>query len=267
MKRFSRPSRTSAKLSKFVNQNLNMYMLSATAASVGMMALAQPAQAKIIYTQAHVNFSQFPPVTLDLNHDGTADFMLALGGGANSDAVSQFAFVYAPRSNPSNGAVATAKGAYQPAVALRAGSRIGSGRLFNQADILVEHYSHLGKGSSSTYWEGQWGNGGKGLKNRYLGLKFMIDGKVHFGWARVTVATSGRTFTAILTGYAYETIPNKSIIAGQTKGQDEIDNTIGQTNPASLAAPIPESATLGLLAMGSPGLSIWRRKEAAEPTQ
>ena len=263
MNRSSRPTRTPAKLSQSINQRLSVYTLTATAAGVGLMALAQPVQAKIIYTPAHVKFTQFPPVTLDLNNDGTADFMLALGGRANSAAASQFAFVYAPRSNPSNQAIATAKGAYEPAVALRAGSRIGPGRLFGDEDILVEHYSTFGKNSSATDWEGQWADGGKGLKDRYLGLKFFINGKVHFGWARVTVTTSGKTFIATLTGYAYETIPNKSIIAGKTKGPDEA--AAEQISRAS--TPTPQAPTLGLLALGSPGLSIWRRKESAEPTQ
>ncbi len=60
--------------------------------------------------------------------------------------------------------------------------------------------------------EGPWLN----VKNRYLGLKFIIKGKDHFGWARLT--TTGRI--ALLTGYAYETIPNKPIIAGKTKGPE-----------------------------------------------
>jgi hypothetical protein len=46
----------------------------------------------------------------------------------------------------------------------------------------------------------------------------MISRKVHFGWTRLTVTTSAKTFTATLTGYPYETIPNTSIIAGKTKG-------------------------------------------------
>ncbi|MGC2767744.1 MAG: hypothetical protein WB607_19715, partial [Candidatus Acidiferrum sp.] len=71
---------------------------------------------------------------------------------------------------------------------------------------------HFGRDSSSTNWSDQWANGGEGLKNGYLGLKFMISGKVHFGWARVTITTSAKTFTATLTSYAYDTIPNKSII-------------------------------------------------------
>jgi hypothetical protein len=58
----------------------------------------------------------------------------------------------------------------------------------------------------------------------YLGLKFTIKGKIHFGWARVKVDTGlqQRPFLATLTGYAYETIPNKPIIAGETKGPDVV---------------------------------------------
>jgi len=133
--------------------------------------------------------------------------------------------------------------------------------------MLVAHGTSYGRHSSATLWQDQWANGGKGLKDRYLGLKFYIRGEVHFGWARVTVTTTGKTFTATLTGYAYETIPNKSIIAGKTKGRDGIDDAIAQANPASLTAPPRAAATLGLLAMGSPGLSIWRRGESVGASQ
>jgi len=265
MRRSFRPTRTPTRLSDSINRHLNMYTLTATAAGVGIMALAQAAQAKIVYTPAHVKFTQFPPVTLDLNHDGIGDFMLALGGDASSNFAWQYAFAYAPRSNPTDEVVATAKRGYAPAVALRAGSRIGSGRLFGDADILVEHFSHFGRGYGSTYWVDQWANGGKGLKNRYLGLKFYIKGKAHFGWARVTVTTSGSTFTAILTGYAYETIPNKSIIAGKTKGPDD-EVGAEQVSSSSLAAPIPRH-TLGMLALGARGVPLWRRKESADATK
>jgi hypothetical protein len=68
----------------------------------------------------------------------------------------------------------------------------------------------------------------------YLGLKFVIKRKYHFGWARVTVTRSRAFYYATLTGYAYETIPGKSIKAGQTKGPD--DSSIEEPN-ASLMVP------------------------------
>jgi hypothetical protein len=92
----------------------------------------------------------------------------------------------------------------------------------------------------------------------------MISGKVHFGWARVTVTTSGKTFIATRTGYAYETIPNKSIIAGKRRDQ----TTLAAEQVGQASAPTPQApTTLGLLALGSPGLSLWQRKASEDSTQ
>jgi hypothetical protein len=108
---------------------------------------------------------------------------------------------------------------------------------------------------------GNWIN----VKNRYLGLSFTIHGEGHYGWARFSVQVAKRPFKLIatLTGYAYETIPGKAIIAGATQGPDDTDKSMEQPNPAALTAPTPEPAMLGVLAMGAPGLSIWRRKETS----
>ena len=78
------------------------------------------------------------------------------------------------------------------------------------------------------------------MRGRYLGLKFLIRGKVHYGWARLNVTVGNSKITATLTGYAYETIPNNPIIAGKTKGPDEA--TVQELN-AALNLPIPEPAT------------------------
>jgi len=95
------------------------------------------------------------------------------------------------------------------------------------------------------------------LKEAYLGLKFVIKGKTHFGWARVKLSVADQSIRATLTGYAYETIPGKAIVAGATKSPEDAEPT------AALNSHAPEPATLGALALGVPGLSIWRRKESA----
>jgi len=95
------------------------------------------------------------------------------------------------------------------------------------------------------------------VRQAYLGLKFVVKGKIHFGWARIKMI-GGLGFPAVITGYAYETIPNKSIVTGKTKGPDEIS-----VEGMDSARTTPESGTLGALAIGAPGLAIWRRKETA----
>jgi hypothetical protein len=97
-------------------------------------------------------------------------------------------------------------------------------------------------------------------KTAILDLSSRSRANTHYGWARLNVKVGKTTITATLTGYAYETIPNKPIIAGQTKGQD--DATVEESNTA-LTVPTPEPTTLGVLALGSLGLSIWRREESA----
>jgi hypothetical protein len=73
----------------------------------------------------------------------------------------------------------------------------------------------MGRRSHTQYQE-PWLNGGKGVKNKYLGLRFFIHGKAHYGWARITV-TPGKFFQVELTGYAYETVANRPLDAGQKK--------------------------------------------------
>lgn len=53
---------------------------------------------------------------------------------------------------------------------------------------------------------GLWANGGKGVKNRYLGLKFYFNKQAHYGWARLNVVVHREHYPAFqvtLTGYAY----------------------------------------------------------------
>jgi hypothetical protein len=153
-----------------------------------------------------------------------------------------------------NASVVGSKGS---ATALRKGAVIGPTDKFQAGKGLMAGGFCETQISSSRVF-GPFAN----TTQRYLGLKFKVNGKVHYGWARFSSITAaacngGPAVSATLTGYAFETIAGKSIIAGKTEGPD---NDIEVPN-ASLTAPTPEPATLGILALGSSGLSIWRREE------
>ena len=74
MKHLSSPRKT-ATLSDSVHHQLSIYALAAGAASVGMLALAKPAEGKIVYTPANVviGYGGVPSYQLDLNHDKKTD--------------------------------------------------------------------------------------------------------------------------------------------------------------------------------------------------
>jgi hypothetical protein len=91
----------------------------------------------------------------------------------------------------------------------------------------------------STHKFGQWG---QPIGNRYLGLQFKVKSKTHYGWARISSINGEYT----LTGYAYETIPDKAIIAGKTEGPDVLTVQPGSLgNPARGASAIPAGRAIG----------------------
>jgi hypothetical protein len=235
-----------------------MYALVAGAAGVGMLALAQPAEAKIVYTPAHAKV--IGPLPVDLNHDGIVDFYLLIEGHSDQIRLAACQYwhtyidgVFCSLSGRGRNAMRTidSKG-WKFGAALRHGEKIQHGEKFAKSRVVLGGV--VIDGGSNT-WYGPWVDGGKGIKNRYLGLQFKIKGKLHYGWARITVTTTSY-IRATLTGYAYETIPGKAIVAGATKGPDDEPTTSFNTHA-------PQPATLGILALGAPGLSIWKREESA----
>jgi hypothetical protein len=142
------------------------------------------------------------------------------------------------------------------ASALRRGAVIGPKDGFETGKVLMAGGFCETQISSSRVF-GPFAN----TTQRYLGLKFKFRGKVHYGWARfssvkASACNGGPAVSATLTGFAYETIAGKSIKAGQT--QDRADIPDGAALRPGAARPL---VTLGMLAMGSPALSIWRREQ------
>lgn len=248
MNRAPRPLRT-ANLSQSIHRQLNMYAFAAGAAGVGVLALAQPAGAKIVYTPTHVLLHGIEGYPIDLNRDGHADFSFASVNGCTEGlCFASFSVGAAMGTGNSHNGVWDKGRSY--ALALPAGANIGPHKKFVKNGMMLK-VSTL-EGTEKGYW--------RNVKNRYLGLKFRIKGRTHFGWARLTVHNQGNQITSILTGYAYETIAGKPIIAGATKGPDEAGPA------ADLGTRTPTSITLGMLALGAPGLSIWRREEPVAAT-
>ena len=225
-------SRNATQLTSAMEKKLLGYVTLAAASGVAMLALAPSAEAKVIYTAAQQKLPLNTTFTLDVNGDGIPDFKFfastLLGGAVRRD-------TYTFNSNAEltvAGAVQSNEvwGAREAVSVLPAGIKIGGNGKFASSHFIMGFVAAT-DGEPPDYY-GPWAPAGGDVKNHYVGLKFVINGETHYGWARFNMRIRQPTkgnLQAELTGYAYETVPNATIMAGQTSGAEEAG-----TQPATL---------------------------------
>jgi hypothetical protein len=222
-----RPTRVPSQLSESLHKRLNAYALAASAAGVGVLALPQAAEARIIYTKVHHIIKPGSLYSIDLNHDGTTDFTIENYVRGNTTG-----YLRVVAAGSGNFGTRVWDSSRQPyASALRAGVRVGASKKhfwFGPSGGMAIWFD---TSSGQNGFRGTWAN----VKDRYLGFQINTNGGPKYGWARLSVIIKLGFIKATLTGYAYETIPNKPIITGKTHGKD--------------------NATLGRLAQGASGVS------------
>ena len=219
-----------------LDKKLLAYAAAASASCVGVFATQ--AEAEIVFTKVNKTIDFSAKTKLDLNNDGIPDFNFAEGGLGHFDNE----WIHPLASNQ----VVASRGYW--ASALPAGATVGPGGSFVGHIAIMQQ---LFTNSFGTSYLGPWANG----KRAFLGLEITIDGKRHFGWARINFPSFGK---ATLTGYAYETVPGKAIVTGAI---NDAAGDVGGAQPID-ASPFLGIPTLGLLARGADGLELWRRDEA-----
>ena len=223
-----RPPKTASRLPDSLRHQLNLYAIAAGAAGVGMLANAQAVAAKVVYTPAHTRIHGI--LALDLNHEGVVDYSLKTQLITGSFGMSGRLGIYpALRNQICRGNTSHLRFF---ATAFPAGKRLGAKRQWQPGTAPMATYTTF---FLSSWHDGPWFD----VQHRYLGLKFLVNGRYHYGWARLNTKMSRQGIDAVLTGYAYETIPNKPIITGKTKGPDVIT-----------AQPDAAPGSLGRLALG-----------------
>lgn len=259
-------TRIQARLASTLEKNLWAYAAVAGAAGVGLLAMAPSAEGKVVYTATDQKIA--PSIAIDLNGDGVIDFNLTKFGSASvggslrvswlavcHDKYIGFSHQCNSSTNDPNAANLVRVVPTGPAD-LAAGANIGPGPQWGGqgvAEFMAVRVWYSQYWNTKQKWNGPWANEGKGVTNRYLGLKFKIGNDYHYGWARVTLTTTADSgFSAALTGYAYETVPGKAIVAGATSAAEEV----GAIEPQ--LGPMVKQASLGMLSMGAAGLPIWR---------
>ena len=251
-----RPSRCSSSeaISKSIHKRLDLYALATCTGGVSLLALSPPAEGEIVYTPTNQKIGFNDPFELDLNNDGIGDFRIVNKHGYNIGRNGAFEGILGIKPMlPTNRAVSSS----HYAAALPLGASIGAAARFPaNSDILMAWGYYIVFSTQCCGSFGPWRN----VQNRYLGIKFTIDGETHYGWARFNVKFSDGWFIAAkLTGYAYETEANKTITAGQTTGTPSTKDGVPTSElnvRENLNAPPVNS--LGVLALGSVGRSMWR---------
>jgi hypothetical protein len=283
------PSKNLSRKPTTLNTNLNKALISYVAAACAtggtILAGATPVEGEIVYTPTNTPILAGSPVTLDLNHDGVADFVLTMFSNAAprhpSCSVCTFgahgslkvspeqagnaiwgvsSSVYNLRSNALRRKQLKKKPTTvvkEAAAPVPWGVVVGNGpeRSFQSQALPMDSsnsfYYFGGGGTVNSF--GAWGKGRRST-GPYLGFKFLIDGEVHYGWARVNVKATFLDLSATITGYAYETVANRPILTGFTHGG------VDASSDATQEAQPPVAGSLGQLAIGASG-----RSAAAQP--
>ena len=104
--------------------------------------------------------------------------------------------------------------------------------------LLQQSWQTSGLNALKVYFnlptQGLWDN----VSDYYLGLRLLQSGQTYYGWVRLRVDVTSTYASLIIRDYAYNTIPNQPILAGQTMTTAIIENTLASSmnifpNPAS----------------------------------
>jgi len=235
-----------------LEQHLGWYALAAAAAGVGILGSGQLSEAEVVYTPAHAPIAPNTTLKIDLNNDGIADFEI-------KDTFSTWFFssegrIFAVPLGSQNQVWGHTVSRRSYASALFSNARIGPKGQFLPGSGAMAEVSFLGgRPLASVSCTEPWAD----VTHRYLGLKFVFGGQVHFGWARLDVSCPANSskILGLLTGYAYETLPDVPIFTGQEGGMADDPSEEERSEPNVL-----QPASLGRLAQGAAGVTTWRGK-------
>jgi hypothetical protein len=249
----------------WIHQRLNGYILAASAAGVAMLACSLPAEGSPVCRQ--IDFTILGTGTFAFNPAGSpvAPFNVAQTfSSPSSHPTFEGGRLFLTPNVPQ---AETVTAANDLPADLPGGASIGPGGNFGGG----KSYGLL---FSSTRLRHR-GNLTPGIN--YLGYRFLISGKIHYGWVRIT--ESGFQFgdggRGQIIASGYESTPDTPIAAGSCTSVSpstsavpaphngtSVSSSDQAGSSASAASPTSDTsrpASLGMLALGVQGLPLWRR--------
>jgi|GEM_PF-3519870 len=176
---------------------------------------------QIIYTDVNPDSLITSQYELDLNNDGTAEFLIeaVIDGGINVVKASGISV---------NDSLAGFYGGYPNVVGYP--YSMSSDQVIGSNTSMVDE-GILGGDHPLIMEDAQWVVG----PSRYLGLRFKTGQDIHYGWARLKMETDYAAFT--VRDYAYNAAPGESINSGVTSVEDHLSafsaSLIAYPNPCN----------------------------------
>lgn len=188
--------------------------LAAYSALSGAALLApQLSRAQILYTDLEpdaVVTLDTEPYSLDLNNDGTADFLVQLFSGLDGG------YYIADLLNPYTSALPAGEvmGVEMPngvdfAQVVNFEEEIGAMQNWRPAGSLLSSRVFLDTWPAGYTYNGFW----EGQQDKYLGLRIEANGNLYYGWARLDVFNKVKFIK--VKDYAVNQVADQSIYAGQ----------------------------------------------------
>ena len=188
--------------------------------AIGMMITAT-ASAQFVYTDVNpdvaITCKVSPPDnscsavdSIDINNDGVFDLKLSVGGSSSGGihhSGTQSGFV---KATPLHGSSIISDNSGYPLHLYRNDSIKSNSHWTTTANQILETLSHAPKQLGNTV-SGNWTPPIDG----FLGIKIVSGGQTHYGWIRLNVTINLPTASCIYKEFAYNSIPNQPIRAGQ----------------------------------------------------
>ena len=210
---------------------------------VTIMMFSACANAQIVYTDVNPDSTIISPsgsYYLDLNNDGISDYKISsvsIHGSCSPQNPLGYSKAYVSDSALNTNAVVAVTSTTNP-LAMNFNDSILSGLSLSTSGYL----RYVTGGCLGGTLLGVWPNS----IDRYLGLKLIVGANTYYGWARMQVSATGNA-SCTIKDYAYNSIPNQPILAGQTITTGIIENSF-----ASSINLFPNPATNNLtIALGS----------------
>jgi hypothetical protein len=141
-------------------------------------------------------------IYLDLNNDGTDDFLFFANSFTFASGSVQRVFVYPLGNNAVN---ASLSGTYAYPYVLPSGNAIDG----NQEWLNIGYVQTMAWQTFTSSFSGEYGNW-INITDGYIGLRLDLNGQTHYGWARLDVSPG----LATLKDYAFESLACLGIEAG-----------------------------------------------------